>query len=651
MKESWRKDWESISSNRIFLLSLAALCVAALSISPILSSGYTSDDGLNSLMKGYLIDQHKSLFQFNYEIINGWLGVGRFYPMAYIVTYSFFNFVLSLKIYKLMVLLLIVADLIVFGFLIRLLTGSSSAGAMGLILAPLFFQLRLYHDPIMGFCFLLELTFLYIALSLISLVIYMKSHKVVYLILSLILYLVGLLTYDIAVFFSILHFLIIRQYSEKKGWASPIVASLPFFVLSLLNVLLVVFLRLHFNTPLIGGTTQAGPYTINPSLGTVTITLSRQLFASFPLSYYFMDVSNLFYHDLPNLVNHLSIAGLVIGLIYFLVYILISREVLKEMADSKVKLNSSFLLVFGMAMMIVPSILISLAKRYQGELTWGLGYLPVYVSYFGLMIIAMVVIYKIYEKASRLGNRYAIASLVILGVMFTLASAVNYSNNLEVVDSSNSFFLYPRQVVEKCIEDGTFNLIPDNSILLIDNNHLWDQPAFYSINCPGKWRYVGSSNPLPYALGYIFEGLPRSALAGNDGHVRYLYNFSEGDQVYYLRYFSVFKDEGYAVLGKTAHMSATQTLIEGATAKEAYIYVRVSNSPYETSQISAVGYQIGNLHSSSEPFILGEDKMKLISAGKDWKLLQMVADNGTSLDLKSLHVDIKAEKVETSVFT
>lgn len=215
MKDNWRKDWKSISSNRILLLSLAALCVAALSISPILSSGYNNDDGLNSLIKGYLIDQHKSLFQFNYEIINGWLGVGRFYPMAYIVTYSFFNFVLSLKIYKLMVLLLVVADLIAFGFLVRLLTGSSSAGAMGLILAPLFFQLRLYSDPIMGFCFLLELTFLYIALSLISLVIYMKSHKVVYLILSLILYLVGLLTYDIAVFFSLLHFLIIRQYSEK----------------------------------------------------------------------------------------------------------------------------------------------------------------------------------------------------------------------------------------------------------------------------------------------------------------------------------------------------------------------------------------------------------------------------------------------------
>lgn len=165
-------------------LGLCSLALCVFMLSPILNSGFFGDDAKNSFINGDVAYGHLNLLQFILSSIKSWMYIGRFFPLATVNTILLFTFINNLVLYKLLTIIFIIVNILIFGYLIRLMTDSTSVKLLAVLLIPIFFQSRMFHDPIMSFAWLLQIVFFYTAVSLISLIIYLKNGKRGYLILS-----------------------------------------------------------------------------------------------------------------------------------------------------------------------------------------------------------------------------------------------------------------------------------------------------------------------------------------------------------------------------------------------------------------------------------------------------------------------------------
>ena len=155
--------------NRIYLFyCLAVVFLAVLMLAPLLSSGFVSDDSVFSSIKGTLSFDNQNLRDYIFGYIKGWLfNIGRFVPLSTVLLNTvFFIIGQNVFIYKLTILIFIVINILLFGYFIKLITASRSLCLLSMLIAPLFFQIRVYHDPIVSFNLLMQLVFLFVILSI-----------------------------------------------------------------------------------------------------------------------------------------------------------------------------------------------------------------------------------------------------------------------------------------------------------------------------------------------------------------------------------------------------------------------------------------------------------------------------------------------------
>ena len=607
---------------------------------PVVNSGFISDDSYNSLGRGAIMyfygTESRSIVDSinltSIQIVNTikyYISQGRFLPVHYALIIFCGTFFSNLFIYKLSIIIFVAINIIIFSYLIILLTGSKSLALLSILLSPLFFQFRLYHDPILSFYFVMQFLFLFIILSIIFLIFYIKYTKSLYLLISLFFYLLGMLTYEISYLFFIIFYVVIYYYKENIRYA--LLLSSPFILLSLVCLSIVIFIRTYLGVPIIETLNTPVYWTANPNAKLYLITFMKQITAAFPLSYF---LANIFMHKQSisfDPKNFLSVATISIAGIYFVVYIAISKKFKKELCEKKrlKPFNLKPLSILGLSLFVLPAIMISLVPKYQQTLEWGTGYIPVYVSYFGLLIIIICILYKIY--ASLNFNNILLAS-VIIAMFFSIAAAFTYCSNVTVVENSNYEWLYPRIIIEDALKDGLFKSVPDNSVLLLDRKHLWEIPQFYIMHSGVKLRCVGSSCDPE---GYISNNLPRSALVSlNQG--KSIYKLSEKDNIFYLKYFSQFGDEGYAILGSINDLSATDENLDEATSRNVHIYVHQARPLDPFKRIFVGGYWAADNQSLRyEPFMLSKEEMQLDAFGEDWMILS-IANENKLIELKSL---------------
>lgn len=625
-------------NNRIAInLAITELFLAILMLLPVITSGFVSDDSFNSFMKGTHLYSHITLHESILNAIRGWLAIGRFVPLNLAYGFSFSTFINNLIIYKILIMIFIIINILTFCYFLKLVTGSTSLSVLSILIAPLFFQIRDYHDPILSFDILLPLVFLITLLSLISTAIYTHNMRKRYLLLSLILYLLGILTYEITYPFFILHFLIIYSQSFNKGTNYALRLSMPFLSLSILCISIPIILRLYLDIPLTGGseyTTFGSGYIPNLSVSNYVITLTKQITAAIPLSFsivhYVVNPSRIF-SDLDLLFSAIPMS---IAAAYFFLYLLISKKIIDEIHEQrKSQFNVKHLSIFGLALLILPGILVSSSPKYQRELTWGTGYIPVYISYFGLLILTLCFIYYIYDKYLNNEKLILLISLTF-SIVFSITGSLTYTSNVNTIEDLNHYWLYPRIIIEDGLKDGLFKFVPNNSILLPDDNYPWEQPGFYLMHSGVRLQYIGC--PLPvFSNGYLSK-LPESALTGIYQD-KYSYIFSDSDEVFYLRYFAQTRNEGYAVLGKVKGLLASNKILDNVTSKHTYIYVHHANNLFQANNISVGGFW--SREGPSQKFLLDEGEMSLISRGSTWKLFSIDSGNRT-IDMRSLYVDI-----------
>lgn len=255
--------------------------------------------------------------------------------------------------------------------------------------------------------------------SLYFLSLYLNAKGRIWLYLSLIFYLISVFYYEIPYLFCLLHVWLIWAISKK--FRTVLKISFPFVLIGLSMVVLGVYLRHEVGALTMGPT--AGPYSANFSIEIVLQTLLKQLFAALPLSYFTTDHANIF----PSLSSLLfaseqKLEGL---LIFAIAFILISVNATKYFKKPQPRGRKYlFLLPMGIMIWFLSAFPISLANRYQQELTgggWGYGHLPVYVEYFGVALVITAIIMFLLSLLSRhkiwRGMTIFVISIAIASVM------------------------------------------------------------------------------------------------------------------------------------------------------------------------------------------------------------------------------------------
>lgn len=440
-----------------FVLFFLILVVNLYSLKPILNSGFYFDDAYNSQTKSYLNYQNKTVAQFNKEISNGWLQHGRILPGFIYGGYGFWvNAVTGLFQYKIFMIFMHLTVIIIFSFLLYRLSKMPSVFFLSFLIIPIFMQFRRSPDPVTSFGFLVPLTFLYLESSLISLNKYLETNKNLYLFFSLLFYLLMLLMfYEIAyIFFPIIVCIV---FLHKRKLIETLKLSLPYIIFSF------IFIAIYFYVLTKATTGTYNGSTINFNIVLTISAFLKQISASLPLSYLFVSKPQ-FFHINPFDYFYAAVTSLTTA------YLLIS---------SKLKKQTIFVFfLLGFLLAILSTIPIALSKRYQLEVGWGIGYLPVYIAYFGSASILIASLLLIGKKIT---NKFLNGFFIIIISIFVGVTAfLNLQNNKLVVEDLNYLFKYPRDLVTASLNSKIVDKIDVNATLITLNDLYWDNSNFYS---------------------------------------------------------------------------------------------------------------------------------------------------------------------------
>lgn len=633
-------------------LWVAVLLLDGFMLSPVLEAGYTHDEVITANMAGILAEIDRTPGGYTWEITKQWLTEkGRFFPLAFHFIF-FFSLVSNPYFCHALAILMILANIYLFAQFITRLTASPRLGIIAALVMPLLFQFRQYLDPILSFHFLLQLFFLFLIGSLLCLVDYLQYGRNRNLILSVLFFAAGALTYEIMYVAVVLHVLLIEFHRpEKHPLSWTVKRSLPLLGSAALFILLAFFMRLYFQVPLYyaDNQTQTNPYVMNLDVTKYTITLAKQTYAALPLSWLVIRAPMI--GCLACYLKNRFSAGIVLLVIgySYLLYRLLLKPAKTERDEEAVSTNgpevtSMQLALFGLAMTIMPGLLIGLSPRFQSQMDWGNGYLPVYISSYGVGTVTVALLWSCGKRLAPIGRRRMVSAA--LSTSLGLIAAVNYVNNQMSVDIQNYTFLFPRVILEEGLKDGLLQAVPDGACFLVNNKNAnvnyCDLSSFIRqntgkrLNVIPKGRYL--DNPDLRACSTVETtdtGSHRLGLCRNTNNL------------YYLNVEARSRGEGFVVLGKVHDLCVSDKSILGLTAQTAYVYVRL---PYFWHKCAVQGNGIDRDRlQSTGAFVFRTPQMRLVDSGRSWRLFEVSAGD-QFVDLRSLRVIIGATNYGVSTF-
>ena len=213
--------------NKIYILAILFTWTLWV-VYPMINSGFIGDDAYNSLILGFLIQTGVPLWEHTFIEINSWAtGAGRIWPFQWIYLYGLYgNITQSLLAIKFFTYFVIFVDVYLFYKILRTLTKSRDLSLLCAVIVPLFFQFRWFHDPILSFTFLMPMMCLFMLSSSILLIDYLENSKRTSLLFAVLIYILALLTYEIAYASVFLYIGIIALNSNSSSALSVIISPL-----------------------------------------------------------------------------------------------------------------------------------------------------------------------------------------------------------------------------------------------------------------------------------------------------------------------------------------------------------------------------------------------------------------------------------------
>ncbi len=607
-----------VKEKKYFFLVMLALVPAVFVIWPLIGSGYFWDDSLTSMIRGTLSADNQTISNYTLGKIDTAFSQGRFFPGA-AVGYFIFFLIEDLALYKFSILLLTILNLALFGYFVKMITGSRSLAALTIMIAPLMFQFRLYHDAILSYSLLLQLVFLYLLTSFILLLKYLKTGKKIFFAFSMLAFILSLLTYEVSYPFFILHYFLIYYYANKQR-AEALTISMPYAIPAVAALVISVLLR---STSAATAGFMAQSYAINPDLKAYIATLIKQLTAALPLNYYILDPHKIFSVFSSTVQSNILALALL-----FASYITISVLVLTLVANKNGRLNfeqhGKKLLLVGLLLLVLPGLTIAALPKYQSELVAGVGYLPVYISYHGMALIGAYALSLLINKLKAINKSVLpIIAISVASLIIATAGVVNMNNNQLVVERLNTFWFYPRTFLADAVQRGLLDDIDNGSNIFVDTNASWADSRSQGVDLATSWWRVPGF--------YRMNGGPAFREIGTQPDNILQYITSENS--YYLRFDASSKNEGYAFLAKI-NREPVESAVPIGYSEKIYFYYLEAGAEYPHVNGMAIDKARLNV---AVPFSVKTKDLRPASSGADWKIFTIKV-RGRLIDLQSIYI-------------
>lgn len=459
--------------NRIYITTFFLFGI--LILSPILFSDYFGDDIYNFQVHGAVPAYYDSVYDLTVFYFKKWVfEQGRFFPGAFYAYYVFWLFD-NVVSYKIFLVVCILINIIAFSYLVYMLTKNIKLVFLFSITVLLLFQFKYYHDSFLSFHGLIQLVFLYVTIALIFLIKFFEKKNKYYLVLSTLFYTFSLLTYEISFSFLLIFIIIIFVYSEnlKTKIVNFIIFILPYVAIFSLNI----YIR-HI------GVANEGAYSINFNFMTILKTYIFQISSTLPLSYIFKDV---------NVWLKLLFAFI------FMLFLFISFKRISKNKDERV------MYLIGFALIFLTPILITLSPKYQSEIRFGVGYIPVYIQYFGLGILIATFI-------SSLNNLFyknlGYLALIVIGI-------IHLKSNINVVKNVNDIIENKRKILAIAL-DKNKNIFNDNDNVCFNGENQIHSKEYLNIYVNKKLNVYSNLYDCDKNNGYKIE----YNIDGNYSHIK-----------------------------------------------------------------------------------------------------------------------------------
>ena len=513
------------------------LLVTACSLAMLIRSGYFWDDAVNST--AYLAEKKDSIPTFRHvlDFMGKYLKLGRINVLS--VYYYFFFYIENVSVYKALIILSILADQLIFRKVLMEFGVPLSGARLGMLLIPLMLQTRAYQDPVSGFYSLMQLLTAEMLLCAFFLSRWLRTGKGRELALSLLCFTVGLLTYEVCFPFLLMVCLLI--WVRRKDLGRAVRDSLPFIGVAVLLLAAVAVIR---TTAVMQVEYPGVAFSLDPVR--ILRAFYRQLIAGLPLSFYsagyqatvldkFYPAASFMNYDFGSFLRSVELTDLLI---------LAAALFLVRKADDGDRENRSKpaeLAVLGLSFAVLPTVTVAMSERYQGQLMAGLGYLPVYIQYYGIAVLLL-------SLTMILKRERAVLALCLSA--FTVILLLNLQNNRAVTAVMNRSFYDPRNAGEAALRGGILDFLPEDAALVSVNSRLYLWEAEWNNRGLYPEFYGNHARYLPSAVGdtKLLAGEIEAALAeGRTPDERGLLSLSP-DNIWLIEY-SGGPDRGMARLG------------------------------------------------------------------------------------------------------
>ena len=459
------------SKNSTITISIILFLWAAWVLFPLLGSGFIGDDAYNSLIKGLLISTGAPFWEHIFSETVGWATqTGRIFPFMLIYSYGLYAITQDLVFIKVLTLLVILLDLFLFFKIVKSLTKNEDFSYLCTFILPLFFQFRWFHDPILSFTFLVPLMCLLLFSSTLYLIAYLENGKRNSLVLATLIYLLGILTYELTYSFLFVYIGIILFNVERKR-AIKFILYVGF--LTLIHIASSKYL-IHLRVADHGVSAYPGS-SFNLDIMKVIEAFYIQLTATIPLSWKFAEAPfhQKFYKiGLENLIIYSLFATLFCKAILRFDYSMINRK------------NLYKCMAFSFFAFTAPALAIALSGHQQELLDSGFGYAytPVFIQYFGLAVFTIMLLIFIKNKFH---NYKKIVFLFIWILIFSIGT-ITREENILIVEKSNQFYKYPRDLLGKSFDSDLFADVTQKDLLIRFQRYPSDYYLFYNLKSGRK---------------------------------------------------------------------------------------------------------------------------------------------------------------------
>lgn len=551
------------SAGKTFLsrwkIEIQIVGLTALVLVPILHGGYYWDDAINATIYGAEKIDGIPLLENVRIFMQRYLELGRVNLVS--IYYYFFFYIRSIAAYKTLILIAVLLNQLAAAKLARYITGSKRVGQLVMILVLLSFQFRPYQDPLTGFYALMQLILLFLLGMVYGLIKYLRTGKKRAILFSLILWTLGLFTYEVTFPFMLMIPLLIA--AETKSLKRVILVSLPFTVAFLAAVGAIFYVR----TDLAVNAYPGVAFSLNDA-EVIARTYLRQTVAALPLNFRtfaheasvlgkVVPLRQLLNHTPLQIINSMSILDLgMIAIAAVLIFRIFSR-----LESERHPKSSGTLAVLGASLFLFSGVPIAVSRRYQGQLVPGLGYLPVYLGYYGFAILNAMIAGRVAAR-SRAHGYYDRWILKALTAVYCVTFGVILQDNRSVLTLLDQTFTDPYRPGRAALEIGIFDFLPDDALVLslAPGEYLWE----------ANWETETGSEPITaefYSLysGKDFLNQAKRAERFNADDPRYGINAAERAGNVYVFSYGGNASRGFAKLGRlidvTENRSGESTIL------------------------------------------------------------------------------------------